>query len=306
MARTGRKKSKEAMYHIMSRSISELDLFRCDEDKSYYLKLLKRYTDENHCRIYAYILMSNHVHFYVNPCGYDISKFMLSLNTAYVIYYNKKYNRHGHLFQGRFASTIVNNDSYSLTLSAYIHNNAKDLPGYAEREEFYRYSSYGVYVGIRQDLEGILDTQFLLKLFSGEKKLAHPKYHAFTKAMKETKLLKEVDDNILRAYTENTYSSGKSYIVRIDDPDELIQKIKELLGEKLPEGLRSKHSREAGNIRSFIIYTMRVLCGYSYKMLCKYIGNMSVSGISCLSNRGFRLLSDQKYRKAFNVLAQVG
>ncbi|MDH7565318.1 MAG: transposase, partial [Clostridiales bacterium] len=138
MPRAARKKSGGSMYHVMSRSISEIDLFRCDEDKAYYLTLLKRYTEKYYCKIYAYCLMNSHVHLYINPCGFDISSFMLSLNTAYVTYYNRRYQRHGHLFQGRFASTIVDNDTYSLTLSAYIHNNAKDLPDYAGKEELYR------------------------------------------------------------------------------------------------------------------------------------------------------------------------
>jgi putative transposase len=95
---------------------------------------------------------------------------MVSLNSAYVSYFNRRYNRHGHLFQGRFASTIVDNDSYGITLSAYIHNNAKDLPGYAGREEMYRYSSYDIYTGIRKDTDDLVDIDDILKLFSDDRK----------------------------------------------------------------------------------------------------------------------------------------
>ena len=84
MPRAARKKSDESMYHIMCRSISEVNLFQCDEDKDYYLSLLKRYIKKYHCRIYAYCLMGNHVHIYIDPCGFDISSFMRSLNCAYV------------------------------------------------------------------------------------------------------------------------------------------------------------------------------------------------------------------------------
>ena len=73
MPRTARKKSSECKYHIMSRSISEVDLFRCDEDKKYYLALLKRYIDKYHCKIFSYVLMDNHVHIFIDPCGFDIS-----------------------------------------------------------------------------------------------------------------------------------------------------------------------------------------------------------------------------------------
>ena len=293
------------MYHVMSRSISEVDLFQCEEDKAYYLALLKRYKEKYHCKIYCYILMDNHVHIFINPCGTDISTFMLCLNTAYVTYFNKKYNRHGHLFQGRFASTIVDNDMYSLKLSAYIHNNAKDLPGYDGKEALYAYSSYGIYIGSREDIDGIIDTEFILKLFSQERRKAQMKYKAFVESMKDTGIVKDVDENIIKAYTENDYNSGKSFIIRNRTPREVLQKIGELLGEEVFGVLRTKYSRETSPIRAFAIYILRVLCGYTYNELCEYVGNISMSGISRLSNEGFKLFREHiRYQHVFNCLIQ--
>jgi putative transposase len=307
MPRAGRKKSNESVYHVMSRSISEIDLFQCDEDKGYYLTLLKRYIEKYHCEIYAYCLMNTHVHIYINSCGFDISTFMRGLNTAYVAYYNRRYKRHGHLFQGRFASTIVDNNTYSLTLSAYIHNNAKDLPEYAGREELYRYSSYGIYTGARKDTEGIINTEFLLKLFSNDKNTSSQKYHAFTESMRDTGIMKEVDEKIMHSCTENEYRSEKQYIVRLSTHEGLVSKIGELLGVRLLEGLMAKHSREFSKIRALTTYIMRALCGYTYKKICEYIGNMSMSGISRLSNEGFKLISEnKKYRSIFNSLIYAG
>ncbi|NMB97133.1 MAG: hypothetical protein GYA02_11075 [Clostridiaceae bacterium] len=306
MPRTARKKSSEYMYHIMSRSISEIDLFKCDEDKAYYLKLLKKYKDKYHCKIYAYVLMDNHAHIFIDPCGYDISLFMRCLSNAYVAYFNKKYKRHGHLYQGRFASSIVDNDTYSLTLSAYIHNNPKDLPGYVYKEEEYQYSSYGIYTGYREDTEEIIDTEFILSNFSSDKETAQKKYKAFTESMKEKGIMKEMDDSILGAYSENEYISGKSYIVREREPKVVINKISKLLDEELSElelSLRRKHSRRTSKIRAFIAYVLRVLCGHTYQKICKYIGNMSISGISYLTNKGFALIKENKlYRNLMNLL----
>ena len=305
MPRVARKKSEEAIYHVMSRSISEIDLFLCDDDKDHYLVLMKRYKEKFHCKIYGYILMSNHVHIFINPCGADISSFMQCLNTAYVIYFNKKYNRHGHLFQGRFASRIVDNDTYGLKLSAYIHNNAKDLPGYADNEESYRYSSYGIYTGYRKDIDGIVDTEFILGLLSQDKKRAQQKYKAFAESMKGAIIIEEVDENIKGAYTDNEYRSEKSYIVRNRAPGEVVQIIERILGEKITERLRAKYSRETRQIRAFVTYILRILCGYTYKKICEYIGNMSMSGISRLSNEGFKLFREHiRYQHVFNCLIQ--
>jgi REP element-mobilizing transposase RayT len=318
MPRCGRKKSPECMYHVMSRSISEINLYQDNEDKNYYLKLLKRYKEKYHCSIYAYILMDTHVHIYINTCGADISSFMHSLNTAYVIYYNNKYQRHGHLFQGRFASSIVNNITYSLTLCAYINNNAKNLPGYRGKEELYHYSSYGIYTGYREDPDDIVDIDYILKLFSSDKRIAIKNYITFTESMHDADIIKEVDDNITRAYTENEYRSEKSYIIRNELPDDLLSKIEKILTKKLPAdspinshlklstSLRLKYSKETSKIRAFVTYTLRILCGYTYKQLCQYIGNMSLSGISNLVNKGYKLLKEQIiYQDIFNDLIQT-
>lgn len=306
MPRTARKKSREAMYHVMSRSISEIDLFQCDDDKDYYLMLLKRYKEKYHCRIYSFILMDNHVHIYINPCGANISSFMHSLNTAYVIYFNRKYGRHGHLFQGRFGSTIVDNNTYSMTLTAYIHNNAKDLPGYSGKEEYYAYSSYGIYLGLLKDIYEIVDTGYILRLFGSDIEKAQKKYKAFVESMKGTGIMEEVGENIIAAYTENEYISEKYYVMRDRSPDEISHRIEQVLGEKLPGWLRLKYSREVNKIRAFATYVFRILCGYTYKDLCEYIGNMSISGISRLSKEGFKLYKEhKKYQNAFNSLAQM-
>lgn len=137
MPRFARFKSPEYIYHIMCRSISEINLFRDDDDdddKNYYLALLKKYKEKFHCKIYAYCLMDNHLHCHFDPQGFDISKFMLCVNTSYVLYYNKKYNRHGHVFQGRYESRVISSDTYNLAVSAYVHNNPKDVEGYRGRE----------------------------------------------------------------------------------------------------------------------------------------------------------------------------
>ena len=165
MPRKARQKHELAIYHIMSRSSSEVLLFRENEDKDYYLTLLKRYADKYKASVYAYCLMDNHVHIHLDPKGYDVSKFMHSLNTAYVRYYNSKYNRHGHLFQERFQSRILDSDRYNLAVSAYVHNNPKDIPDYSGREEDYPYSSYGIYLGKRKDTYNIIDKSFIMELF---------------------------------------------------------------------------------------------------------------------------------------------
>lgn len=186
MPRRARIKDPAAIYHIICRSNSELLLFRNNRDKEHYLKLLKRYLGKCKCRLYGYCLMDNHVHLHLDANGYDISKFMHSLNNAYVWYYNKKYARHGHLFQDRFVSRILVTDVHNLVVSAYIHNNPHDIRGYYGKEEMYEYSSYGIYLGIKNDRYGIVDTNFIKSLFGLRDDAGFAvRYHNFVKGRHE-------------------------------------------------------------------------------------------------------------------------
>ena len=306
MPRTARKKSSESIYHIMNRSISEIDLFQCNDDKDYYLNLLKKYKDKFNCSIYAYCLMDNHVHLYINPKGFDISKFMHCLNSAYVSYFNRKYERHGHLFQGRFASKIVTTDSYSLSLSAYIHNNPKDIKTYKGREEYYSYSSYGIYIGKMIDKYNLIDREFILNLFSNDIKEASKKYYEFTKIMIDTGVSEEIDEDIINEYTKNEYRDEKYFIERDVNPDDVVKMVCELEEETTTFSIRSKYSRNKSRVRALVAYGMRLFCGYTFKKIGEYIGDMSLSGVVRLSNQGYNLyINNSKYQKAFKTLELV-
>ena len=67
--------------------------------------------------------MTNHYHLLIETPNANLSRMMRDLNGHYTIYFNKRYKRYGHLFQGRFKSIIVDKDSYLLELSRYIHLN---------------------------------------------------------------------------------------------------------------------------------------------------------------------------------------
>lgn len=181
--RSPRLKSPKYKYHIRVRGLDEIPLFRDRRDKNQYIFLLNKYKNIYDCRIYAYCLMTTHGHFFIDPRGYDISKFMHKVNMCYAQYYNKRYNRHGPVFRGRFDSDPVCTNDYSLALSAYIHNNPKDIKGYRGREEYFYYSSYGIYAGIREDKDNFVDTRYVLGLMlCKEEKDARKKYFDLVKA----------------------------------------------------------------------------------------------------------------------------
>ena len=127
MPRKARRKEKNLPHHIMSRSIPELNLFQCDDDKEHYLSLLKTSAKVHRVDVLAYCLMDNHVHILVHPQGGDISKFMKNVNNPYARYYNRLYERRGHLYGERFKNIVIEDEVQLLRTSTYIHNNPKNL-----------------------------------------------------------------------------------------------------------------------------------------------------------------------------------
>ena len=305
MPRRAREKSPEYIYHIMCRSVSEFPLFRDNEDKSYYLSLLKRYTDKCKCSIYAYCLLDNHMHIHLDPRGFDVSKFMHSTNTAYVRYYNKKYKRHGHVFQERFESRVLASDEYNLTVSAYIHNNAQDIDGYNGKEQQYPYSSYGIYLGIGKDTHKLIDKSFIMGLFNvaTEEELAK-RYGEFVSLQKDTgntgklKLKKELSSAVA-----NEYRGDRRVILRDHLPLKLISYISNRLMIPDKNSIILKSKQRVMGFRAFCAYAMRTLCGMSYKEICENMYNITVSGCSCLCSRGYELVvKNADFRNIFDEL----
>jgi REP element-mobilizing transposase RayT len=166
MPRQERKKSGTGIYHVMLRGINRQDVFEDEEDYLQMIACLQGIAerrDENGvpveplCILYAYCLMSNHLHLLVREQTEDISSVMKRLGIAYAYYFNKKYQRSGHLFQDRFRSEPVNTMEYFVTLLRYIHQNpvkAKIVPSPRD----YLWSSFHEYSGTSTSLPRLCRT----------------------------------------------------------------------------------------------------------------------------------------------------
>ena len=146
MAREARKKSRSGIYHVMLRGINHHTIFEDEEDFQKYLQTLKEYQDKLEYIIYAYCLMDNHIHLLMKEGSEELGKIFQTIGASFVYWYNWKYERRGHLFQGRYKSEIVENDEYFLTAVRYIHQNPLKA-GIAEKIEDYKWSSYSEYIG---------------------------------------------------------------------------------------------------------------------------------------------------------------
>ena len=150
MPRHARHMSTSGFMHIITRGIGRQLLFEEPEDYRHYLTALERYCIETCVNVCAYCLMENHVHLLVHGEAEQIITFMKKLGVSYSFYFNRKYDRVGHLFQDRYRSEPVENDAYLLTVFRYILRNPCKA-GICKASE-YPWSSYSMYVAPPQHM----------------------------------------------------------------------------------------------------------------------------------------------------------
>jgi REP-associated tyrosine transposase len=112
-----------ALYHVIARGNRRQAIFRADADRRRYLDLLSHYRARYLFQLRAYVLMANHVHLLVEVGTHSLAKIMQGLQQSYTLYFNRKYNLVGHLFQGRYKDILCDRDCYLLELVRYIHLN---------------------------------------------------------------------------------------------------------------------------------------------------------------------------------------
>jgi len=144
-----------ASYHIMVRGNQKQITFIEEEDFAKYLDLLRHYKREYGFKLYGYCLMPNHVHLILEvEDGIDLSKIMQGLNQAYTLWFNKKYEKVGHLWQGRYKSMVIQKNKYMLDCLEYVELNP--IRANISKSPFdYPWSSWKARLGYMKD--GLLD-----------------------------------------------------------------------------------------------------------------------------------------------------
>ena len=113
----------DGFHHIINRGVARSRVYRCDEDKEKFLEILCKACKNYKVNIHDYCLMDNHYHLLLETTAQNLSLFMRQLNANYAIYFNKKYKRTGHLWQGRYSSWFIVDEGYLYSLFRYIEHN---------------------------------------------------------------------------------------------------------------------------------------------------------------------------------------
>ena len=149
-------------YHIYNKGINGTAIFISDENKNYFLRLLKKYVVP-HCSIFAYCLMNNHFHLLLSVDNHAdvVTQSLSNFFNAYAKAFNKATNRTGSLFEKHFKRIVIHNEDYLKQLVLYIHLNPKrhfDID-----YTTYKYSSYLAYLSNKETL---LKRDYVMELFN--------------------------------------------------------------------------------------------------------------------------------------------
>jgi REP element-mobilizing transposase RayT len=123
MPRTARLDAPGVLHHVMGRGIEKRNIFQDDEDRTDFLDRLSALAREGAIDIYAWALMPNHFHLLCKTRNMSLASSMRKILTGYVVNFNKRHHRNGHLFQNRYKSIVCQEDIYMKELVRYIHLN---------------------------------------------------------------------------------------------------------------------------------------------------------------------------------------
>ena len=177
MARPLRIEYPGAVYHLTSRGNERRTIFTDDQDREGFLDLLHQVNRRYHWLCHAYCLMENHYHLLIETPEGNLSLGMRQLNGVYTQTFNRRHDRVGHLFQGRFKAVLIQKDSHLLEACRYIVLNPVRAK-IVKRAEEWKWSSYRATAG-RSKPHPCLNTNWILGQLGDTKEGEEREYRRF-------------------------------------------------------------------------------------------------------------------------------
>jgi len=335
MPRKSRIDATGALHHIIVRGIERSEIFKDDIDRNNFLDRLGRIIQETKTRCFAWSLIPNHFHLLLKTGQVTIATVMRRLLTGYAVFYNRRHNRYGHLFQNRYKSILCQEDAYLLELVRYIHLNpiraniVKDITALDK----YPYTGHTVIMGkVKNDWQ---DIEWVLKLFDDSLRVARRNYLVFiqkgvshgqrtdltggglirshggwadVKAMRKVKTLLKSDERILgdSDFVEQVLSEAKEQMEKKHrllskgyNLEKIAFKVSALMQLKPSEIWAPGKERKRVNARSLLSYWAVRDVGISMAELSRHL-KLSLSGISLSVKRGEKIAKDNDYKLVDN------
>lgn len=311
MARRPRVEFPGALYHVISRGNHGQNVFRAPADYGRYGHLLERYQTRYGFLLYAYVLMPTHVHLLLETGAIPLSKIMQGLQQSYTLYFNRRYQVSGHLFQGRYNALLCQKDAYLLELVRYLHLNPVRAR-LVQTPEGYRWSSHRVYLA-GESGGGVTVTPVLAR-FSRTRAQAVREYRRFIRAGRR----QGQRPDLYRA-TEQRYLGDEAFITQIErqrperEPPRPVQiplpdvaaAVSRATGVALDLITAASRHRAAARARALIAYLAREVGGIPLTTTAHYLGRDQATLSIGLRKLGDQQAADPALRALIGRLSEV-
>ncbi len=269
MARPLRLEFPGAIYHVTSRGNARLPIFEDDHDRQRFFVILQEVLKRFNWLCHAYCLMENHYHLVVETIDSNLSQGMRHVNGVYTQDFNRRHNRTGHVFQGRYKSIVVDRDNYLLELCRYVVLNPVRA-GLVSQPGTYPWSSYRATAGLGKGLS-FLTMDWILGQFGQRRSEAQKKYRRFVWAgMREPSLWDKVKAQCILGTEEFIEKIRPA----LEDGSMLkeIPKRERFVFRPFLEQLLGKEDGETREERNEAILSAHLEYGYSLSEIARHLG----------------------------------
>lgn len=236
MARKLRIFGKQRKNHVILRGINKQDIFLDKQDKKKFLEEMITTKEKYNYELYAYVLMPNHVHLQLHDKEENLSEIMHSLQIRYASYFNKKYERIGHLFQDRYRHKAIENDDYFSNAIRYIHSNPEKA--FIAKTEDYQWSSYNAY--IRND-NTFVDIDTFLYLLEENRKNAIEKFKEYHREKRENQMSDYIEYELQDKLTDEQLVEKLKQKWKMDNVQNIQQYNNEIIKKLISEVIKEPY-----------------------------------------------------------------
>ncbi len=293
MSRPLRIEIEDGIYHVTARGWGRRVIVRDNRDRREWFNLLDRVVSRFGWRFFAWVLMDNHFHLFLQTPEANLSAGMHDLNSGYATWFNRRHRRVGSLFQGRFKAILVEDESYCWTLSRYIHLNPVRARK-VQRPEDYPWSSYQHYLRSRTAPEW-LDWRSVLAEIGKDPRRARNEYRRFVEEGIHGRIvspLREVIGKVLLGSAE--WVERTRQVLGAAEADPNVAELKHLAWRPSQEQIELAVAEEFGvdvselfakriknnEARVAAVYLIRRLTSVSATQLAERYGDVSQAAIS--------------------------
>ena len=316
MARPLRIEYEGAFYHVTARGNEQKRIYFNKTDYGKFREYLEGAREKYGCLIHVYVFMTNHYHMIIETPNANISKIMHFINGSYTTYINKKRDRSGHLFQGRYKAILIDRDNYLLELSRYIHLNPVRARIVEKPEEFLN-SSYASYIGNRKDT--MVYHEQLLQMISNNKKSAPKLYKKFVESgigadfenplsktyggsiLGEKFFIKQVLSKVKEGVVNCRETSHRKILKSLYQSDVIVDAVSDFFGIDRNEVLNNRKE-----YRNICIYIMKKYTGMTNSQIGQIFNGLSFSAVAKVYQRMSKAIEENRsMRKKVDKIISV-